>query len=460
MPIVESRFGHDILTVFHTIIMVNEKGGTDAEVLHKMLLKLTRLIYPDCQDIKGKRVIYKIDGGPGRLNTNMLAVLRLMGVYLFPGVQNTTHVSQETDRNYGLFKSLIRAIIRMLLTENISKHRLLQEENNSNKTGSVMCLNRSDLPVIINGRAHNEDNNLPEIKSPFAAAFSKPQNLSAWLKCWAFPLTRSVLSDLQVRTELPIIHQSSVLIYNKDDQYDVSKMDLPSLQTFNDQACDELMRIGLDGEVLKIKIRKKSNSLITRMDKTTSSAEDRIKSLARNGLNLSSMFYTIGPSSVSTDLMFQTVEYKELLKIYAADLKVWENLQLKLELEKQAIKIHELMLAKVKYPNMKDFKIVLMWKMGVNNYKQAIESKGNARKTTFEKLWKEWKDKPFPDLLTDSSKPNEPGVPATNETSLTRTANTKFREVLAMGENLTDVMLDEMHDKIILERTKRADSSL
>jgi hypothetical protein len=30
-----------------------------------------------------------------------------MGVYLFPGVQNTTHVTQETDQNYSEFKSLL-----------------------------------------------------------------------------------------------------------------------------------------------------------------------------------------------------------------------------------------------------------------------------------------------------------------------------------------------------------------
>jgi len=31
--------------------------------------------------------------------------MRGLGVYYYPGVHNTTHVGQETDQNYGLFKS-------------------------------------------------------------------------------------------------------------------------------------------------------------------------------------------------------------------------------------------------------------------------------------------------------------------------------------------------------------------
>ena len=34
----------------------------------------------------------------------MLAQLRIRGFYLIPGMPNITHVTQVTDRNYGLFK--------------------------------------------------------------------------------------------------------------------------------------------------------------------------------------------------------------------------------------------------------------------------------------------------------------------------------------------------------------------
>jgi hypothetical protein len=38
------------------------------------------------------------------MNLTMLARLRLMGLYLVPGVLNTAQVTQETNQNYGPFK--------------------------------------------------------------------------------------------------------------------------------------------------------------------------------------------------------------------------------------------------------------------------------------------------------------------------------------------------------------------
>jgi hypothetical protein len=48
-------------------------------------------LYPDARDEVGCCVLLKIDGGLGRLDLIFLAELRSKGVYLFPGVQNTTH---------------------------------------------------------------------------------------------------------------------------------------------------------------------------------------------------------------------------------------------------------------------------------------------------------------------------------------------------------------------------------
>ena len=63
-------------------------------------------MYPDAADMNGKRVLIKIDGGPGHLHITALAELcSCCSIYLFPGVQNTMHITQETDHNYGEFKS-------------------------------------------------------------------------------------------------------------------------------------------------------------------------------------------------------------------------------------------------------------------------------------------------------------------------------------------------------------------
>jgi len=69
---------------------------------------------PDIADVRGKRVIMKVDSGPGRMNLEMLASLRLQGLCLVPGVPNATGKTQETDQNYGPFKGTFRANIRTL----------------------------------------------------------------------------------------------------------------------------------------------------------------------------------------------------------------------------------------------------------------------------------------------------------------------------------------------------------
>ena len=62
-------------------------------------------------------MIIKLDSGPGRLNVKLLAKLQTEGFYLYPCVPNTTHVSQETDISYGLFKSKFRANLEKLTGE-------------------------------------------------------------------------------------------------------------------------------------------------------------------------------------------------------------------------------------------------------------------------------------------------------------------------------------------------------
>ena len=78
---------------------MNERAGINAVKLAKYMNNSILPLYPDIEDVPGKRVILKVDSGPGRLNVEMLADLRLQGLYLVPGVPNTTHVTQETDQN-------------------------------------------------------------------------------------------------------------------------------------------------------------------------------------------------------------------------------------------------------------------------------------------------------------------------------------------------------------------------
>ena len=61
-------------------------------------------LYPDVGDVAGKRVLLLVDSVPGRTQLEMLARLRIKGIYLKAGVPNTTHITQLTEQNYSMFK--------------------------------------------------------------------------------------------------------------------------------------------------------------------------------------------------------------------------------------------------------------------------------------------------------------------------------------------------------------------
>ena len=76
-------------------------------------------LYPDVAPVKGRWVVIKCDSGPGRLNPNLLAFLRFHGFILYPGVPNTTAVTQETDQSYGPFQSAVRSNLQLIIDERI-----------------------------------------------------------------------------------------------------------------------------------------------------------------------------------------------------------------------------------------------------------------------------------------------------------------------------------------------------
>jgi hypothetical protein len=64
---------------------MNDRGGMNSVELDKYMRGSILPMYPDIADTPGKRVIMKVDSGPGRMNVEMLANLRLQGLYLVPG---------------------------------------------------------------------------------------------------------------------------------------------------------------------------------------------------------------------------------------------------------------------------------------------------------------------------------------------------------------------------------------
>ena len=79
---------------------MNTKGGIDDPEFDMYLLNAIFPLFLDAKDQKGKINLLKVDSGIGRLNVQLLCKFRLLEFILYPGVPNTTAVSQEIDCNY------------------------------------------------------------------------------------------------------------------------------------------------------------------------------------------------------------------------------------------------------------------------------------------------------------------------------------------------------------------------
>jgi hypothetical protein len=141
---------------------VNDKCGADCRVLNQCLTGCQERWYPDAADVSGKRLLYKIDGGPGRLDEESLAEKRVRGIYLFPGVQNTTQVHQETDLNYGQFKSDVPwniATFTSDLVREFSRQQFRHDEDPANCAAptKTVSIGRDQYGLILSGQDANEE---------------------------------------------------------------------------------------------------------------------------------------------------------------------------------------------------------------------------------------------------------------------------------------------------------------
>jgi len=62
---VVGKFSFEAERVVPTTFGMNEKGGMNAVELDKIIKKAILPLYPDVADVPGKRVLLKLDSGPG-----------------------------------------------------------------------------------------------------------------------------------------------------------------------------------------------------------------------------------------------------------------------------------------------------------------------------------------------------------------------------------------------------------
>lgn len=453
LPKVTAKFGHREEQQFCAQIVVNEKGGTDARVLSIVLLKYSNLLYPDARDEDGHCVCFKIDGGPGRLNLQMLAELRLQGVYLFPGVQNTTHVTQETDQNYGLFKSQLRKNIQTLMAfqQNafIQQQQLHEHLPDEHPSPSLPSLNRSHYGILLSGKESS-----PTLLPAFANAFTKERCLKAWASCGAVPLTRSALSNPSVRHEVSATDDTTPdvsFIASSASDFDWTQATLQELEVQNNNACDNLLKLGLDGEAFRTKAPRAPVSLRNRIS-ADASEEERVKALAEKGFSLQTMFYTVGSTSISADEVFLSAEYKANNERWLKAAAEREELVKQKELEISAKAILEQPNAGTSNFKVPELRKLLKWKLGAEEYQAKKLSKMN--KDGLERLWLEHQHKEVADIIVPDIS-EAPVMPSLAETEIGKAAERNAILTANSAQNLSDTALTNLIASLLKQQEER-----
>ena len=306
MPGVSGKFGHKEEVAFPCTFGMNTKGGMDNEEFEEYTMTAIVPLYPDARDVDGLRVMMKADSGPGRDNCTLLAKMRHLGFILYPGVPNTTAVTQETDRNYGPFKTQFR-----LNLDAVVQARIRDGKSTSLQPWLVgLCVfgGRDPLTKLV-----------IEIKdSAFEVGFSEDACIGAWEKIGAAPLTRKCLSDSKVRRELG----------DADDDMNALMI---GLQEANDVATALLIRRGFDGTQLAVtvnQVRKKKNV-------TVPHSKERYLLLAK-AKSHGEKFTATGGSHLTSDDFFKSLEVPVREKEIAEKEKDKEHRLLMARLEQES----------------------------------------------------------------------------------------------------------------------------
>jgi hypothetical protein len=184
MKKVWGEFGMGVSERYGVAFGMNKKGGMDMEEFAKYLHNSIMPLNPNVAPEFGKWVFLKCDSGPGRMNLELLVDLRSDGFILFPGVPNTTAIMQETDQNYGPFKTHYCKNLDAVVDARL-------------KQGKTTSLAPWQVGLIVYGGTNLETDLIMNLA--FDAGFSRDACKNAWEEVGAAPLTRAALENKKVQ---------------------------------------------------------------------------------------------------------------------------------------------------------------------------------------------------------------------------------------------------------------------
>jgi hypothetical protein len=185
------KFGCDEVKTWPITFGTNEKGGMDNKEFLKYMRGSIVPLFPDAVDQPGCRVLLKVNSGPGRMNLQLLATLKLIGIILYPCIPNTMHMTHETDQFHGPFKTQFLKIL-----DKIVKARL------DNDKSLLLAPKMVGLPLF---RGIDWETRVEVETGAFQKAFVPSHCLAAWRKVGAATedgITRACLNNLQVMKEI------------------------------------------------------------------------------------------------------------------------------------------------------------------------------------------------------------------------------------------------------------------
>ncbi len=190
-------------------------------------------LFPDAINQPGCCVLLKVDSRPSRMNLQLLASLKLLGIILYPCVPNTTHIMQETDQLYGPFK-----------TQFLKNLDLIIEARLDNNKSLSLAPKMVGLPLF--GRVDRETG-LELVTGAFQKAFVPSRCITAWRKVGAATedgVTCACLDNPQVLKEIGHGNKETDQVYL-------------AIQTTNDLAIHALKMAGYNAQWLKATLKKK-----------------------------------------------------------------------------------------------------------------------------------------------------------------------------------------------------------
>jgi hypothetical protein len=167
------------------MIGINKKGGMMDNEFEKYIATSICPLYLDMEDTPGQHMLLKVDSGPGRNGKELLMKCHFHGLHIYPCLPNVTSVQQETDINYGPFKSIVH-------------NNLKQISSAFYAVGEVIPLIVSTFDLIIYGDTILVGKINLTCRNALAVTFDVTSNLCSWSKVSTVPHTRKCLSNPKV----------------------------------------------------------------------------------------------------------------------------------------------------------------------------------------------------------------------------------------------------------------------